>query len=118
MEVFINDFAVFGKRRDHLGYLKKTFERCRETNLKLHSGKCFLRMESGVLLGHVVSKTGLEVDLDKVKVILTLTAPTNVREIRGFLGCIGYYRRFIKDYARKALPLTELFKKEEDFRWN
>ena len=118
LEVFIDDFAVFRKRLDHLGYLKKTFERCRETNLKLHPGKCFLGMESGVLLGHVVSKTGLEVDLDKVKVILTLTAPGNVREIRGFLGCVGYYRRFIKDYARKALPLTELLKKEEDFRWN
>ena len=118
LEVFIDDFAVFGKWLDHLGYLKKTFERCRETNLKLHPGKCFLGMESGVLLGHVVSKTGLEVDLDKVKVILTLTAPGNVREIRRFLGCVGYYRRFIKDYARKALPLTELLKKEEDFRWN
>ena len=118
LEVFIDDFAVFRKRLDHLGYLKKTFERCRETNLKLHPGKCFLGMESGVLLGHVVSKTRLEVDLDKVKVILTLTAPRNVREIRGFLGCVGYYRRFIKDYARKALPLTELLKKEEDFRWN
>ena len=91
LEVFIDDFAVFRKRLDHLGYLKKTFERCRETNLKLHPGKCFLGMESRVLLGHVVSKTGLEVDLDKVKVILTLTAPRNVREIQGFLGCVGYY---------------------------
>ena len=118
LEVFIDDFAVFRKQRDHLGYLKKTFERCRETNLKLHPGKYFLGMESGVLFGHVVSKTRLEVDLDKVKVILTLTAPTNVREIRGFLGCVGYYQRFIKDYARKALPLTELLKKEEDFSWN
>ena len=118
LEVFIDDFAVFGKQRDHLGYLMKTFERCREMNLKLHSGKCFLGMESGVLLGHVVSKNGLEVDLDKVKAILALTAPKNVREIRRFLGCVGYYRRFIKDYARKALPLTELLKKEEDFGYN
>ena len=70
-------------------------------------------MESGLLLGHVVSKRGLKVDLDKVKAIFVLTAPTNVREIRGFLGCVGYYRRFIKDYARKALPLTELLKEEE-----
>ena len=75
-------------------------------------------MESGLLLGHVVSKSGLKVDLDKVKAILALTAPTNVREIRGFLGCVGYYRRFIKDYAWKALPLTELLKKEEEFNWN
>ena len=118
LEVFIDDFAVFSAKQDHLKFLKKTFERCRETNLKLHPGKCFLGMESGLLLGHVVSKSGLEVDLDKVKAILALTAPTNVREIRGFLGCVGYYRRFIKDYARQALPLTELLKKEEEFSWN
>ena len=115
LEVFIDDFVVFSKRRDHLEFLKKTFERCRETNLKLHPGKCFLGMESGILLGHVVSKNGLEVDLDKVKAILALTAPKNVWEIRGFLGCVGYYRRFIENYARKALPLMELLKKEEEF---
>ena len=118
LEVFIDDFAVFSAKPDHLKFLKKTFERCRETNLKLHPGKCFLGMESGLLLGHVVSKSGLKVDLDKVKAILALTAPTNVREIRGFLGCVGYYQRFIKDYTRKALPLTELLKKEEEFSWN
>ena len=99
LEVFIDNFAVFSTKRNHLNYLKKTFERCRETNLKLHPGKCFLGMKSDLLSGHVVSKNGLKVDLDKVKVILALTAPTNVQEIQGFLGCVGYYRRFIKDYA-------------------
>ena len=81
LEVFIDDFAVFSAKPDHLKFLKKTFERCRETNLKLHPGKCFLGMESGLLLGHVVSKSGLEINLDKVKAILALTAPANVREI-------------------------------------
>ena len=89
-----------------------------KTTFTTEWGKCILGMESGVLLGHVVSRNGLEMDLDKVKVILALTAPTNVREIRGFLGYVGYYRRFIKDYARKALPLMELLKKEEEFGWN
>ena len=78
LEVFIDEFAIFSNRADHLGFLKKTFEQCWETNLKLHQGKCFLGMTSGVLLGHVVSKSGLEVDLDKVKVILALTSPRNV----------------------------------------
>ena len=113
LEVFIDNFTVFSAKRDHLKFLKKTFERCRETNLKLHMGRCFLGMESGLLLGHEVSKNGLEVNLDKVKAILALTTPTNVREIQGFLGCVEYYQRFIKDYARKALPLTELLKEEE-----
>ena len=75
---------MFSKRTDHLKFLKRTFERCRETNLKLHPSKCFLGMGSGVLLGHVVSTSGLEVDLDKVKVIFALTAPKNAQEIQGF----------------------------------
>jgi len=117
IEVFIDDFAVFSNREDHLGYLRKTFQKCRETNLKLHPGKCFFGMASGLLLGHVVSQTGLQVDLEKVKAILTLLPPTNVREIRGFLGCVGYYRRFIDGYAKRAIPLTELLKQDTEFLW-
>ena len=117
LEVFMDDFAVFSKWVDHLTYLRKTFQRCRDTNLKLHPGKCFFGMMSGLLLGHIVSKRGLEVNLDKVKVILTLLPPKNVREIRGFLGCVGYYRRFIVNYARLASPLTELLKKEVEYLW-
>ena len=75
-------------------------------------------MESGILLGHVVSRKGLEVDTDKVRAILALVVPTCVREIRGFLGCVGYYRRFIEGYAKQATPLTELLKKEEEFVWD
>ena len=117
-EVFIDDFAVFSIRSEHLGFLKKTFERRRETNLKLHPGKCFLGMTSRMLLGHIVSKKGLEVDMEKVRAILTLAPPTYVQEIRGFLGCVGYYQRFIDEYAQKAIPLTELLKKDVEFSWS
>jgi hypothetical protein len=117
LEVFIDDFAVFSNRRDHLECLRKTFQKCRETNLKLHPGKCFLGMVSGILLGHVVSQAGLQVDIDKVKVILSLLPPTSVREIRGFLGCVGYYRRFIDGYAKRAIPLTELLKTDTEYVW-
>ena len=65
-----------------------------------------------------MSKWGLEVDIDKIKSILALSTPTCVREIRGFLGCVEYYRRFIDGYARKAIPLTELLKKDVEFIWN
>ena len=81
LEVFIDDFAIFSTRSGHLGNLKKTFEQCRETNLKLHPSKCFLSMTSGVLLGHIVSKKGLKVDMEKVRAIVTLASPTCVREI-------------------------------------
>jgi hypothetical protein len=55
--------------------------------------------------------------MDKLKTMLALLMPSNVKEIRGFLGCIGYYRRFIEGYAKRAILLTELFKKDTEFEW-
>ena len=97
MEVFIDNFAVFSSREAHLGFLRETFQRCREMDLKLHPGKCFLDMTLDILLGHFVSKRGLEVDMKKVIAILALISPTCICEIWGFLGCIGYYRSSIDD---------------------
>ena len=97
-------------------FLRKTFQWCREIGLKPHPGKYFMGMESRTLLGHI-SRKGLEMDIDKVRAILALLAPTCVREVRGFLGCVGYYRRFIESYAKQATSLTELLKKEEEFIW-
>ena len=57
-------------------------------------------MESGILFGHVVSRKDLKVNTDKVRAILALLALTYVKEVPGFLSCIGYYKRFIKGYAR------------------
>ena len=91
LEVFIDDFAVFSLRKDHLHYLWQTFQRCNETGLKLHPGKCFFGMSLGVLLGHIVSKRGLEVDINKLRSILAGATPSCVQEIRGFFRCVGYY---------------------------
>ena len=113
LKVFIDNIEVFNERDQHLEFLRKTFQWCRETGLKLHPGKCFMGMESRTLLEHVVSKKGLEVDTNKVRAILALLAPTCVREVRGFLGCVRYYKRFIEGYAKQTTPLTELLKEEE-----
>jgi len=64
-----------------------------------------------------VSQTGLQADLEKVRVMLSLLPPTSVKEIHGFLGCVGYYRRFIEGYAKRAIPLMELLKKDTEFIW-
>ena len=93
---------MFSTKKNHLKFLEKTFIRCREIRLKLHPGKCFLGMKSGILLGHVINGQGLQVDLDKVRIILAPVAPTCVRKIRGFLECMGYYWRFIDGYAKLA----------------
>ncbi|KAL3679659.1 hypothetical protein R1sor_022615 [Riccia sorocarpa] len=117
VEVFIDDFCVFGTRAEHFENLKLTFERCRKMNLALHPEKCYFMMTEGILLGHRVSARGIEVDTDKVKVIWQLEPPTNLRELRAFLGHVGYYRRFIRDYAAIASPLTKLLKKDQAYEW-
>ena len=118
LEVFIDDFAVFSQRKDHIEHLRLTFDKCREANLKLNPAKCFIGMDSGILLEHRVSVQGISVDLDKLTTILALKAPMTVKEVRGFLGMVGYYRRFVEGYAKIALPLTELLKKDITFHWS
>ena len=85
--------------------------------MKLHPDKCFMGMKSRILLKPVVSRKGLEVDTNKVKAILALLATTCVKEVQGYLGYVRYYGRFIESYAKQAIPLIELLKKEEEVIW-
>ena len=69
-------------------------------------------------LGHVVSKEGIAVDPAKVVAIQDWKVPKNVTEVRSFLGLAGYYRKFIKDFAKISAPLTRLTKKNLVFAWD
>lgn len=83
----------------------------------MHLGKCFFGLESRLLLRHIVSRTSIEVDLDKVQVMLALLTTKNLPELTGFVGCVEYYRRFIEDYAWISSSLIELLKKEMEYVW-
>ena len=72
----------------------------------------------GEILRHVVSASGVSVDREKVKAILSWERPKSVIEIRSFLGLAGYYRRLIEDFSRLAAPMTRLTRKEVKFEWN
>ena len=74
--------------------------------------KCEFWLNSVSFLGHVISKEGVQVDPKKVEAVSNWPRPTNVTEIRSFLGMAGYYRRFVKDFSRISALLTRLIRKQ------
>ncbi|CAL1394630.1 unnamed protein product [Linum trigynum] len=116
MEVFMGDFLVFGDAFDKcLRNLEKFLIRCEETNLTLNWEKCHFMVTEGIVLGHNVTSQGIEVDRAKIDVISNLLPPVNVKAIRSFLGHVGFYRRFMKDFSKIARPLTKLLEKDAPF---
>ncbi|GJU92438.1 reverse transcriptase domain-containing protein [Tanacetum coccineum] len=119
IEVFMNDFSVFGSSFDHyLKNLEKMLKRCEETNLVLNWEKCHFMIKEGIVLGHKVSGSGIKVNKAKIKAISKLPYPTNVKAIRRFLGHAGFYRRFIKDFSQIACPMTQLLVKDVPFNFS
>nr|GEW37453.1 reverse transcriptase domain-containing protein [Tanacetum cinerariifolium] len=97
MVVFMDDFSVFvDSFSSCLTNLDKMLNRCEETNLVLNWEKCHFMCREGIVLGHKISKSGIEVDRAKVDVITKLPHPTTVKGVRSFLGHAGFYRRFIQ----------------------
>ena len=115
----MDDFSVFGDSYEGcLENLRKVLERCQEKNLVLNWEKCHFMVTQGIVLGHIVSKKGIEVDKAKVELISNLPTPKCVRDIRSFLGHAGFYRRFIKDFSVIARPLCNFLAKDVPFAWS
>ncbi|XP_045831120.1 uncharacterized protein LOC123922450 [Trifolium pratense] len=119
IEVFMDDFSVFGKSFDKcLANLNAVLKRCISTNLVLNWEKCHFMVKEGIVLGHKISSKGIQVDQAKIEVIKELPPPVNVKGVRSFLGHAGFYRRFIKDFSKIAKPLSNLLVKENEFKFD
>ncbi|GJU89434.1 reverse transcriptase domain-containing protein [Tanacetum coccineum] len=115
MEVFMDDFSVFGDSFDScLSNLEQMLKRCEDTNLVLNWEKCHFMCKEGIVLGHKISKSGIEVDRAK-DVIAKLPHPTTVKGLRSFLGHAGFYRRFTQDFSKISRPITHLLEKDTPF---
>ena len=114
----MDGLSVFGGSFDDcLNHLKLVLARYVEKDLVLNWEKCHFMVTSGIVLGHVVSSKGIEVDKAKVDLILNLPTPKTVRDVRSFLGHVGFYRRFIRDFSSISRPLCNLLLKKSTFEW-
>ena len=110
--VYLDDVIVMGSDVDQLiERLQTVFDRLRGANLKLKPKKCTLFRKQVEFLGHVVSSEGIATDPTKTDRVKAWPVPTNISEVRSFLGLCGYYRKFVPDYYTKAKPLHDLTKK-------
>jgi hypothetical protein len=105
--VYLDDVISLGRDfEDALENLRQVFVRLQAAGLRLKPTKCELFRTKVSFLGHVVSGEGIECDPAKVEAVKNYHRPTNLTELRAFLGFVGYYRRFIQDFATLAAPLN------------
>ena len=95
-------------RENHFDKLKLIFEKCCLYCLCLNPDECVFMVQQGKVLGHVVSKNGISIDYEKIKIIVELPRPRNPKQVQEFMGHCGYYRWFIYMYAMIAKPLYDL----------
>ena len=114
--VFIDDILVYSKDKSaHEENLRIVLQTLREHQLYAKLSKCEFWLDKVEFLGHVITKDGISVNPKKVQDVLDWQAPMNVKEIRGFLGMAGYYRRFIEGFSKIVGPMTKLLRKNAPF---
>lgn len=113
VRIYIDDILIYTKTiEEHFRILELVFTRLQEYNLLVQLDKSEFLKTSTTYLGHIISEEGIQPNPEKIKAVKDFPIPKTTKQIKGFLGLTGYYRKFIKDYAKVAKPLTECLKKD------
>ncbi|WVZ80300.1 hypothetical protein U9M48_027790 [Paspalum notatum var. saurae] len=116
--MFIDDILIYSKtEEEHEEHLRLVLQKLRDHKLYAKLSKCEFWLDQVPFLGHIVSKGGIMVDPSKIGGVMDWKVPEVVKEVRGFLGLAGYYRRFIESFSRIAKPMTSLLEKGVPFNW-
>ena len=112
IESFVDDIWVYSNSfEEHLTHLENLLKRLREVGLSAKPSKCNIGCEEVDCLGHRVGVEGLKPNVEKVKAVEDMARPETKKQVRSFLGMVGFYRRFIPNFSAIAVPLTDLTKK-------
>jgi len=115
---YLDDIIIVSATFDeHLHHLAEVFRRLRDARLRLNPEKCHFCKSELKYLGHIVDRRGIRTDPEKVKSMTQWPQPTNVRQIRQFIGLASWYRRFIPEFSATAAPLTKLTRKNARWQW-
>jgi hypothetical protein len=115
LEDYLDDWIIFSLFKNHVEILRLMLERCRQCQISLKIKKCIFSTPFGILLGNIICKQGLIVDLAKIFVIVNLPPPKSVHQLREKLGHTRYYKKFKKGYAKIIVPMEKLLKKDIRF---
>ena len=115
---YLDDIIIFSKTpQEHLSHIRMVFEKLRTANLSMKKSKCNFFSKELQYLGHILSATGIRPLPSKTHAIQHMNPPTTPKQVRAFLGLVGYYRKFIKGFAKIAKPLTLLTRQQVKFEW-
>jgi hypothetical protein len=118
IHAYVDDIIVISKKQDDLiADLQETFNNLRKYNMMLNPTKCVFEVPVGPLQGFIVSHRGIEVNPEKIKAILDISRPNDLKDVQRLIGCMAVVSRFISRLGKKALQLYKMMKKSDELVW-